>query len=55
MKAKPEEILHYGGQQFNFEHLLFLILDTDVPTARPAEFSSLHHNILSQWWRSYVY
>jgi hypothetical protein len=47
MTAKPEEILHYGGQRFNFEHLFFLILDTDVPTVRPAEFSSLHHNILS--------
>jgi hypothetical protein len=47
MAAKPEEILHYGGQRFNFEHLLFLILGTDVPIARPAEFSSLHHNIIS--------
>jgi hypothetical protein len=48
MAPKPEEILHYGRQQFNFEHLLF-ILDTDVLIERPAEFSSLHHNILSQY------
>jgi hypothetical protein len=48
MIVKPEEILHYGGQQFNFEHLLFLILDTNVHIARSAEFLSLHHNILSQ-------
>ena len=46
--AKQEEILHCEGKQFYFEHLLFLILDTDVPIARPAEFSILHHNILSQ-------
>lgn len=46
--AKQEEILHCGGKQLYFEHQLLLILDTDVPIARPAEFSSLYHKVLSQ-------